>query len=399
MSLLRIMTFVIVLGLAGFAVAACDVFDPKFKTVSLDSETNANSGSSIVTDAEQRMVLNVNPGNLSKTGLVDPLRIVCAEPSPDVAKALSTALSVSAGLAGQGQGSVGFGTAEGLVQLAERTVTVQVVREMMYRACEAYADGAITGTTQSMQWSRMGDLLATLVAVEVAGGEFGRTLGGISGEASAEGKAALGSVPERKADLDAASNELTDARKEEAKAETEYQDAQGDADDAPDDAALQTKADDKKKAHEAAVRRREAAEDRFKETSEALSKVVTKATASAGGEIKLRQASTAADAIARIHQQYVQGDAAQAYIAACVVELGLLDRHSALAQQCESNVRDVVAKSQSMHLKRYELDTSVRLEAERAKLVEALSGLLARCDALTDPTTKTNCQKLATQTR
>ena len=84
-------------------------------------------------------------------GLVNPKRVVCAEPSPDVALAIAQSfgfgISIFAGGSGQGAGSGSGATAEGIAQLGERTQSIQLLRDQMYRACEAYANGAITGTT------------------------------------------------------------------------------------------------------------------------------------------------------------------------------------------------------------------------------------------------------------
>ena len=53
----------------------------------------------LATDARLRVVTNTAPGAFSRPGLVDPHKIVCTEPSPDVAAAIATSflfLSISA---------------------------------------------------------------------------------------------------------------------------------------------------------------------------------------------------------------------------------------------------------------------------------------------------------------
>lgn len=125
---------------------------------------------SITTGARQRVVTNVPIKPSSRPGLVDPERIVCAEPSPDVALAVANSFGVGISVLGQGSGSLTGAQAEGIAQLAERTVTVQLLRDAMYRACEAYANGAITGTTYNLIMSKNNDAMVTLMMGESAAG-------------------------------------------------------------------------------------------------------------------------------------------------------------------------------------------------------------------------------------
>ena len=113
-------------------------------------EFDLASDRSVTTGARQRAITNVSIKPSSRPGLVDPERIVCAEPSPDVALAIANSFGVGISFLGQGSRSLTGSQAEGIAQLAERTVTVQLLRDVMFRACEAYANGAITGTTYEL---------------------------------------------------------------------------------------------------------------------------------------------------------------------------------------------------------------------------------------------------------
>lgn len=141
-----------------------------FRTADLDS------GTSLITDAKQRVVINVPASG--DIGQNKPQRIVCAEPSPDVAQAVSDAISAAleVEVAGKGGGAFSFGrsTAEAVAQLGERLGTIQLLRDGFYRACEAYANGAINATTYSMIVSRIDDTMVTLLMSEMAAGAFGR---------------------------------------------------------------------------------------------------------------------------------------------------------------------------------------------------------------------------------
>jgi hypothetical protein len=91
--------------------------------------------------------------------------IVCTEPSPDVAKALSTAVQAS-GQGGNGTVTAGLafagGSAEALAELAGRSTALLGLRDGLYRACEAYANGSIGADAYALIMSRYGQLMTTL---------------------------------------------------------------------------------------------------------------------------------------------------------------------------------------------------------------------------------------------
>ena len=82
------------------------------------------------------------------------------------------------------------------------------MRDGLYRACEAYANGAITPTTYAVIVSRVDKLLVTLIATEIAGGAFGRQFSAASTAAS--GNAAASQV---KSSAEAVTKALDDLKK------------------------------------------------------------------------------------------------------------------------------------------------------------------------------------------
>ena len=67
---------------------------------------NVDNGESVVTDAKQRIVTNVDVNKTSSfLGRINPSRIVCAEPSPDVAQVVSSAFEASISAAKESEGS------------------------------------------------------------------------------------------------------------------------------------------------------------------------------------------------------------------------------------------------------------------------------------------------------
>jgi hypothetical protein len=102
------------------------------------------------------------------TQRVNPLtgrEIICTEPSPDVAKAISTAFSASgSGGNGTATGNISFSgaNAEAVAELAGRSTALLGLRDGLYRACEAYANGVIGSDTYALIVSRYGQLMTTL---------------------------------------------------------------------------------------------------------------------------------------------------------------------------------------------------------------------------------------------
>ena len=103
-----------------------------------------------------------------------PQAIVCAEPSPDTSKALSTLAKLQASGQTPAGVEVGVGggrsTAEALTALAGRTAAVVALRDGLFRACEARANGLISRASYALILSQYGDLLVTLTLGEAAAG-------------------------------------------------------------------------------------------------------------------------------------------------------------------------------------------------------------------------------------
>jgi hypothetical protein len=133
---------------------------------------------SLAVDAQQRVITNVAlPAGQERA------RVVCAEPSPDVMAAIAKSLGAgiaatvtppTGGTAVDARAELARSYGQKLAQLGERTNTIQLLRDSLYRACEAYANGAITKTTYALLLSRYDSLAVTLAMGELAAGAFGR---------------------------------------------------------------------------------------------------------------------------------------------------------------------------------------------------------------------------------
>ena len=133
----------------------------------------------LVTDAKQRIVFNIEKDENKE-------RLICAEPSPDIAQAFSETLEIAEKILGSssespnGEDSQNLNRifvndfATSIAELGERLAVIQLFRDRMYRACEAYANGAIGGAAYTLMLARNDKTMATLLTAEMAAGAFGR---------------------------------------------------------------------------------------------------------------------------------------------------------------------------------------------------------------------------------
>lgn len=281
-----------------------------------------NAGSSLTTGSRQRAITNVDIGRFSLPGQVDPSRIVCAEPSPDVAVAVANSFGAGLSVLDFGSGSLTAAQAEGIAQLAERTVTVQLLRDQMYRACEAYSNGAISDTTYSLVMSRINDTMVTLLLGETAGGAFGRQLAAIGTGADARAQASLGAITENVEELRQAADELQAANQAVEAQQQVVNDKRtiANGENPPDGA------DDDVTDAEAELRRLEQDRDRIADSLQADSRSLSESAAAvnrltAGGQINASTDEDVANALSEMQQQFLRDDNAHSLISACVVEL------------------------------------------------------------------------------
>jgi hypothetical protein len=133
-------------------------------------------GSTSFTSADVRTITRrTRPGSGTE--------VVCTEPTPDVAKALSTALQTSAKV-NTGKLGVDTGlsqnTAEALAELGGRSTALLALRDGLFRTCEAYANGSIGSAAYTLVLSRYGQLMTTLFLAEDVRGVVRKNLAAMS---------------------------------------------------------------------------------------------------------------------------------------------------------------------------------------------------------------------------
>ena len=166
-------------------------------------------------DAKQRAIIySTRKDPITK----EEFTVTCAEPSPDALSAISANLGGSLQNGAGAAASLTSAVAESAASIGLRTQSIQLLRDGMYRSCEAFAAGAISKEEFNRQQRRYQNLMLSLLAIEqISGAVVAQQVGlggGVSSATSAEG-ANEAAAAKTKADsaVDAADKELTAAKK------------------------------------------------------------------------------------------------------------------------------------------------------------------------------------------
>lgn len=135
----------------------------------------AEKGPGVITvDAKQRNVFVMPvaraPGQANDENAASAYRL-CAEPPPDVLTALSTSASGELGVDAMKSGDVNAKlkaaiAASESVAAIQRTQTVNILRELMYRTCERYLNGASDSEELAIQAARDQRTIVSVLAIE-----------------------------------------------------------------------------------------------------------------------------------------------------------------------------------------------------------------------------------------
>ncbi len=414
----RKLTLLVTLGLT----ACANTPDAVLKQASL------KPGQIVATDSRLRIVSNVKIGSQSIPGEVDPQTIYCAEPSPDVATAIASSFGGGLNVLGYGNTAISASQVEGLIQLGERTATIQLFRDKMYQTCLAYANGAISGTTYSFIMSRLDDTIVTLLLGETAGGAFGRSLASIGGEAKSSASAKMSALPGDIANLDQRIAATTAAEEELRTAEKNLAEHKATEPAAGKEAEHAKRTEELEAEVEAAEAKRDAAQRLMKDTLKAASDSAAEIASTGGGGLDVTPDPLIAATLADMQAEFLLQDVSSSIVTACLVELGrqfgrsgaalratnkYLDEveitvaakrvtGSALADFCNDNLRAIIDVSSQRHAKfrdhkathRAKVDIvkfGAQYAASAARANEALKEATTTCNLLEDDTQKKAC--------
>ena len=188
----------------------------------------------LVMQADVSGVIRSKVGEDSKHGRITPDYITCSKPSPDVAKVMSESFNTGASLSVEGLPedvkprvavAIARERAQSAAQLGERLATIQLLRDGLYRACEAYANGAISDTTYAVLLSRYDDTMVTMLGSELAAGAFGRSLAALGSEASGS-SAATADIKKRQTEHRDAMSDLKEIRTQKSDLQSELRESQ-----------------------------------------------------------------------------------------------------------------------------------------------------------------------------
>ena len=128
---------------------------------------NIDHGESLSVDARQRVVLVTHKGGKTRDRTV-----VCTEPQPDAASTAGRAIASvpPAGPSKGAQVATASAAGEATALIAVRTQTIQLLRDGLYRACEAYMNGAIDQHQYNVVLLNIDKLMITLLGVDAIGG-------------------------------------------------------------------------------------------------------------------------------------------------------------------------------------------------------------------------------------
>lgn len=128
------------------------------------STFNVNKSESRLMSAKERAIIVVqkqgsNPQDSNKT-------IVCAEPSPDALSSYAMQLAAEGKIPESTAFNLAGSFQEGSAFIGLRTQSIQLLRDAMYRNCEAYANGAIDEAEYSIASRRHQRNMVALLAIE-----------------------------------------------------------------------------------------------------------------------------------------------------------------------------------------------------------------------------------------
>lgn len=172
-----------------------------FERAFSDDGTSPLRGVSV--DAKQRFVWSphvpVKRPAIDENGMpiviVERRAIICAEPSPDVLTAIANTIDtelrtktvLTSGASVDAAARLAGTLSETVREIGERTQVIQLMRDVLYRACEAYANGALDDFGYSIILGQIDLFMLQLLSADALGrSEGGKALALAKANAAAE---------------------------------------------------------------------------------------------------------------------------------------------------------------------------------------------------------------------
>lgn len=175
---------------------------------SVHRKLDTTEGKGVLIDIKQRAIL-VGNGE-------DGRSVVCAEPSPDALSAYAAEIAAKLDRPELFSAQFGAASQEGASFVGLRTSTIQLLRDSMYRLCEAHLNGAIDKNGYNFQLRKYQRQLVGLLAIEQLTGAQRATASGIetrsAAQISRDIKALQAESDSLKQQIDAIDTKLKDAK-------------------------------------------------------------------------------------------------------------------------------------------------------------------------------------------
>ena len=188
--------------IASAGLSACANLSTVYRTTLLPSESSKATGKAIHLDAQQRLVLV-------------RAKQYCAEPSPDALASYAAALGLGLGQPGAEAAHVAQALQSTAASIGLRTQSITLMRDALYRICEATANGVLGDIGAATALFRSQDLTAVVLATEQLTGTVAAAQVILTSEARAKASTALIETQKR---LKAAEKEVTQAQEALSKA-------------------------------------------------------------------------------------------------------------------------------------------------------------------------------------
>lgn len=166
------------------AVSGCGTLNSVYRPFNIN-DTKFNNAKGALIDIKQRAIL-VKKKTTGTGADVKTEVIACAEPSPDAMSAYATEFAAKADTPGKAAAELSSATQESAAFTGLRTQSIQLLRDSMYRMCEAYMNGAITKEQYDILARRYQKHTVALLAIEQLTGTIKSPAITISTSGSAE---------------------------------------------------------------------------------------------------------------------------------------------------------------------------------------------------------------------
>ncbi len=154
-----------------FFLSACANLNTINRTTYLEDKT----AKAVHLDVQQRLLVVNNMGKY------------CAEPSPDALAAFATAVGLGASAPTSGSKSFAGGGQSTASSIGLRTQSITLMRDALYRMCEAYSNGAIGDAQVVTLLNRSQNLTAVILAVEQLTGAVAANQAALTGSSGSSG--------------------------------------------------------------------------------------------------------------------------------------------------------------------------------------------------------------------